>query len=340
MRWMLLIVLCFTSCQLLRPKKDLSASFEDLQAGIKPNISEQDRENFAFYKTIYDVNFDKQFVIGHEKIPKIVHFIWLGPKPFPLASVENLRHWKCYHPDWKFIYWTDRERVAPLKGMEVRRIEDLEFRSLKAHYNESTNWAEKSDILRLEVLAKMGGVYVDHDADCLRSFEFLHAGLKFYAGLEPLHDPIDGHALTLGIGIIGAAAEHPIILEAMRKIESRWALLTKRFQVSSDLENAQRVAYRTYIAVSDAANQVMRHDAREMMIFPSHYFYPVKGEEGLYSTHHYATSWNAFGEKSQAERNYRMLEPVMHEETHLFNWILILSSVSLVSAFIFIRGRQ
>jgi len=36
-------------------------------------------------------------------IPKILHQIWIGPKPAP----TNLMHsWKDKHPDFEYIYWT------------------------------------------------------------------------------------------------------------------------------------------------------------------------------------------------------------------------------------------
>ena len=42
----------------------------------------------------------------------------------------------AHHPDWTFVFWTDRKRPAPCKGMEVRLFEDFNFEFLKEKYGE------------------------------------------------------------------------------------------------------------------------------------------------------------------------------------------------------------
>src|ERR1700722_4591002 len=73
--------------------------------------TKEDFENLKFFKSLYDTK--KMLVAGMSKrifrVPKVVHFIWLGPKPFPRESVENVRSWIAKHPDWTIKFWTDRE---------------------------------------------------------------------------------------------------------------------------------------------------------------------------------------------------------------------------------------
>ena len=74
------------------------------------------------------------------KIPKIVHQIWLGPKTStPILFIFSEKKWKALHPDWEFRLWTDSD--LDKLDLELRDLIDL-----------SPNWAEKSDILRAELL--------------------------------------------------------------------------------------------------------------------------------------------------------------------------------------------
>ena len=81
------------------------------------------------------------------KIPKILHFIWLGNLPVP----EIIQSWYKNHQDWNIKIWRDKD-ISLLK-LQNRRIYNL----AKKRYN------QKSDIARLEILYKYGGVYVDAD---------------------------------------------------------------------------------------------------------------------------------------------------------------------------------
>jgi hypothetical protein len=39
-------------------------------------------------------------------IPKILHQIWIGPKPAPTNLMKT---WKDKHPDFEYILWTEQE---------------------------------------------------------------------------------------------------------------------------------------------------------------------------------------------------------------------------------------
>ncbi|MBI3211434.1 MAG: hypothetical protein HYZ47_01955, partial [Simkania negevensis] len=138
--------------------------------------TEKDRDDLRFYQKLYEKNKGYQFLSSPVlKIPAEVHLIWLGPRSFPKESVKHIRSWMSYHPDWTFHFWTDRERPPPCNGMQVHYVKDFPFQFLKKYYELSNNWGEKSDILRYEILYQEGGVYIDHDASCIRSFYPLHA---------------------------------------------------------------------------------------------------------------------------------------------------------------------
>jgi len=98
------------------------------------------------------------------KIPKIMHGIWLGSR-LPLKLKNYRRSWKRHHKDWDFILWTEDD------------IMDLENQAL---YDDAKTYAEKSDVVRLEILKEFGGVYGDMDFSCLKNIEPLIDDADFF----------------------------------------------------------------------------------------------------------------------------------------------------------------
>jgi mannosyltransferase OCH1-like enzyme len=245
---------------------------------------EGDFDNLEIFHHLYEKNKRLQFQEGLAyKIPKIIHFIWLGPSAFPRTSVENMRSWQAHHPDWIMKFWTDRERIPPLSTMEVNYVADFTFLKLQAEYDEASNWCEKSDILRYEILFQEGGIYVDHNAHCLKSFHSLHQGYDFFACLELPHPAYDDHIITAGIGIIGARPHHPVLGGALALVHHRWKKVTEKFQ-SNDVQSDQdRIRYRSYIALTYALKKNLDLPGNADIVFPASYFYAKEALPALYS---------------------------------------------------------
>ena len=93
-------------------------------------------------------------------IPKILHMIWIGPKPFPYEA--NLQKYIELHPEWKINLWTD----SNLPRLRNRKI-----------YKSIPIYAAKADLLRIEILAIYGGVYVDADSYPIKPLDELTEGL-------------------------------------------------------------------------------------------------------------------------------------------------------------------
>jgi mannosyltransferase OCH1-like enzyme len=251
----------------------------------------EDFEALRQFKTLYEKYKERQLLLSELKIPRIIHFIWLGPKNFPSASVENVRTWVAKNPGWTIKFWTDRARPPPCQGMQVCRIDDVLTR-LQRCYEESENWGEKSDLLRYEILFNEGGVYVDHDANCLRSFENLHTAYDSYACLEMPHNSAKGLMITAGIGIIGAKPHHPMIEDAIASIARHWDEVGRRFSEKTPYVQAQLVLHRTYIVLTEMLKKWAGREGSIDIVLPASYFYARKGLEPIYSEHFYGEAWN------------------------------------------------
>ena len=43
---------------------------------------------------------------NHNLIPKIIHQLWIGPKPRPSKFMAT---WKEKHPDYEYIMWNEED---------------------------------------------------------------------------------------------------------------------------------------------------------------------------------------------------------------------------------------
>jgi mannosyltransferase OCH1-like enzyme len=131
-------------------------------------------------------------------IPRIFHQVWFGKEAFPAEYSRRQASWLEHHPGWELRFWTEKNLPAP---GELRRAEASD--RLRAPW-------ERSDIFRLEILWRFGGVYIDADLECLRSIEPLIANAEFLIGRASR-----GRVDT---ALIGAAVGHPILDRALDEI--------------------------------------------------------------------------------------------------------------------------
>jgi hypothetical protein len=219
----------------------------------------EDVERYTILKTLYEKNSLPKIADSDTyKIPKILHQIWVGPKVPPPYFVVFKEKWKALHPDWEYHLWTDSD------------LEELHF-ELKDLIDQSPNYAEKSDIIRSELLDRFGGVYLDVDMDPFMALDELHKKSDFYVGIENPHQiATTTNRVWLGISIIGSAPGHPVIKRWKELIRSRWDEVNKTF--SSPIE---RVINHTYFPFTKAFFEKYQDGNLVNVTLPTTYFYPL-----------------------------------------------------------------
>jgi len=90
------------------------------------------------------------------KIPKIIHYIWIGNNEKPEIVKRCIESWKKYLPEFKIIEWNE-------SNYDIHKSEYL----MEA-YNKK-KWAFASDYMRFDILNKYGGIYVDTDVEFLQT---------------------------------------------------------------------------------------------------------------------------------------------------------------------------
>lgn len=284
------------SCSKKEDKKKTSADFETLMGKEFPAWqfvqTPEDFENMQLFKSIYEKNIPFLQVKSYiSRIPKIIHYVWIGPKPFPRESIENVRSWIARHPDWKFKFWSDRDRPLPHPKMEIALIQDLKFLKLSDCYKKSDNYGEKSDVLRYEILYQEGGVYVDHDVKCFKSFEPLNMAYDFYCGMEMPYKTSLSTCVLPTNNIMASKSGHPIIQRTMDWLSENWDKIENDYPGKDRDSVINRVAHRTFLAFGESVRVLADKEGSRDMVFPTFYFNAPSDNLALYSRHLYEGKW-------------------------------------------------
>ncbi|WP_203293128.1 glycosyltransferase family 32 protein [Luteirhabdus pelagi] len=122
-------------------------------------------------------------------IPKILHYCWFGEGEKPKTFQRCLESWKTHCPDFEIKEWNE-ETLAPYRN---RFAED----ALRKE-----RYAFVADAIRVAILKKEGGIYMDTDMLLLQPIDsLLH--YDFFTGYEVAGRP--------AYGMFGAVPAHPII---------------------------------------------------------------------------------------------------------------------------------
>ena len=178
----------------------ITSIYEDQIVAQLEGISEFKDIEYCGYRVANGLQYDmereqipipeKLHLYDEIKIPKVIHYCWFGRKPIPKQYQKWMDSWKKYCPDYEIIEWNE-------DNFDVTQNDYL-----KQAY-ESEKWAFVSDFVRVDVVEKFGGVYLDTDVELVRNIDELLMNDAF-CGFES----IDYVAFGLGFG---AVKGHPII---------------------------------------------------------------------------------------------------------------------------------
>ena len=165
----------------------------------------------------------------NDKIQKNFHFIWISPTldKTNVFSIEpkflnNINSCRKLHPLWNFLIWTDEN---------VR----LEFPELTEFLVKVKTPAVISDILRIYILVRFGGVYLDTDVTCMQKIDSLlkKQYCTAFVGNEESNED-NGIIHTITNALIASTANHPVLIKASEEV-----LLTALNDVSPDIRTGR-----------------------------------------------------------------------------------------------------
>lgn len=205
-------------------------------------------------------------------IPKVVHYCWFGKEP-PKQVVEQVQQWQEVLVDYTVIMWNESNT-------------DLESHPyIREAYNLG-KYAFVSDLVRLHVLEKYGGVYLDTDVEIIKPFDDL-LGCEAFIGLED--------AVHLSTAVIGSKKKAKWISAMIASYEG--VSFVRPDGTHDETTNVTRLTRRTreLLGLTDGVRPgsfgVVEIYPPQMFSAKDHRTGIVATTEETYAVHHFAGSW-------------------------------------------------
>lgn len=187
-------------------------------------------------------------------IPKIIHYVWLGGDDKSIKPY--IKTWQKYNPSYELMRW-DESNI------------DFSLPYLKTALRQK-NYANISNLARLQVLKKYGGIYIDTDVRALKSFDtFL--GNHCFLGFQLIKKNMD----WVNNAVMGAEPNHWFINAAID-------FLVNHFD-GYEAANDSSPSMITKLLVKNGLRNYSKNGikVRDIQIYPKEVFYPYSWRETL-----------------------------------------------------------
>lgn len=221
----------------------------------------------------------------NERIPKVIHYCWFGNNELPLDVKGCINSWKKYCPDYKIIRWDE-------SNFDVKM-----FKYTQQAYSEK-KWAFVSDVARLYIIYKNGGVYLDTDVELIKPLDDLLDN-ECFMGFE------QGNSVATGLGF-GAKPNNEIIYKNLQLY-----INLSFYNVDGSLNLKPCPEYTTELLIKYGLKPNGKTQKfNNIKVYSVDYFCPRLLTNGgantnsfTYSIHHYAGSWiSVYDKNKQAYR--------------------------------------
>ena len=146
-------------------------------------------------------------------IPKIIHQRWIGDNPIPDHCAQFCREVQLMNKDYTYRLW----------GNEVfEQFQDDVY--LKSYIQTGVPLAFVCDRIRLLLLKKFGGIYLDVDCKPIKSFDHVYEHLTdnhcFFAGMKRTQN----HDTLIDCAIYGSTPNSRVIDDCLDTYDDiKWA---------------------------------------------------------------------------------------------------------------------
>jgi len=207
-------------------------------------------------------------------IPKIIHYCWFGKNRKSEFIQKCMNSWKKYCPNYEFIEWNEDNF-------------DLKSNVYVREAYENKKWAFVSDYVRLYVLAKCGGFYLDTDVELIKpldEFCFYNA----FTGYESKN--------AIQTAVMGSDKNNEWILYLLTYYEKKHFILDNgKLDLTTNVITITEMTKQKYKMCFD--NQIYSIP-NIVTFFPKEYFAPKSPGENKYritkntvAIHHFDGSW-------------------------------------------------
>lgn len=207
------------------------------------------------------------------KIPKIIHYMWLGEKPLSEQTKQYIETWKKHNPDFEIKEWNE-------KNVDLNSCKFV----VEAYKNKK--YAFVADFVRLKALKEYGGIWLDTDVEVIKPFKDL-LSLNGFLGFE-------NEAYTESA--IMASSKNSEYINLLYDFYSNRSFIKKNKMDQTPNTVIQSIFLKKYFGMK--YKNKTQNLADELTVFTSDYFAPkdyTTGEititENTYAIHNFAGSW-------------------------------------------------
>lgn len=224
-------------------------------------------------------------------IPKVIHYCWFGGKEKSDNINYYISSWKKYCTNYEFIEWNEENF-------------DINCNDYVREAYQCEKWAFVTDYVRLYVLNKYGGVYMDTDVELLKNIDnFLRH--KSFSGFESNN--------FIPTAIMGAEKGNPWIKMLLSFYEKKHFL---KEDGSMDLTtNVVTITNMTKEIYNLQLNNTLQETNGDVIFYPNDFFCPKDYSTGkiiitdnTYAIHHFESSWLSNEEKILEEKKRKFMK--------------------------------
>lgn len=212
----------------------------------------------------------EQIIRSYTKIPKTIHYVWLGNGPKSSLILKCIDSWKKYCPDFKIIEWNE----TSIKGINNTYLNEA---------LETKFWAFASDYVRLYALYNHGGIYLDTDIELTASIDkFLD--LSFFCSFETKNFP--------ATSFLAAKPHDPVIASLLMYYKTRHFICSGEPDLTVNPRIFRTILLQQYPSLKSIKSEYSRLVLdKDRIIFPCHFFSKKIQTLENYAIHHFNGSW-------------------------------------------------
>lgn len=224
-------------------------------------------------------------------IPKIIHFVWLGNQTKPKKIQECIDSWTRQLPDFKIQEWNEKNW-------------DINSSKFTKECYAAGKFAYVSDVIRLDVLSRFGGIYLDSDVLIKKN----------------LSDLLDNRDLILGFmfdnvlstAFMGSSPHNPFIEDFLSDYASYTYddILRKKIPRTNNSLLTRKVVETFSEFRRDNSLQELLDDS--IRIYPKEYFeFPTWNHKIDYGEHLFTKSWSFDNKSSMRQLIKRLIATIL-----------------------------
>lgn len=223
-------------------------------------------------------------------IPKKIHYCWFGGNPKPRLAQKCIKSWKRFCPDYEIKEWNEDNYDISQAPLYVRQA------------YEAKKWAFVTDYVRLDVVFREGGIYLDTDVEIIRSPDFLLENHAYFGFEVP-------ERVNTGLGF-GAEIAAPVV-KKMQEIYGDIPFLLKDGSYDqTPCPERNTSVLEQFGLIADGTYQTLKEN---IIILPADYLCPVDYETGICKKTEHTVSIHWFSGSWQSKKEIRVKKAYARE---------------------------